>query len=133
MNRLKAIAGASLLALAMMLTTCSPAPPTSPGGVPPWVPGDVVPRVDQAELAPLSPAIEDERRALETRTGAYVAAYLSGAQPRRAGSVELCSLFEAADLDASSLAAVRIAERRHPGVLFVAYARPLVRLPRRGP
>lgn len=99
-----------------------------PHHVPGWVPADVRPRLDLAELARLDRRGVDECRRLEQDLGAFVAAYRrQGHAPPPPGKEQLCSLFEAAPLAPAQLGRIEEAEARVPGVVFVAYASPLRR------
>jgi hypothetical protein len=100
--------------------------------IPPWVPADIASRLRIDELAPDEKRIRRALKILETNLGHYVAAYADGRSShlstsrRRAG---LCAVFKQAPLTRQQFAIIRDAERRHPGVVFVAYHRPLI--PRR--
>lgn len=102
--------------------------------MPAWVPADIASRLPIEELAPDEKRIRRALKILETTLGHYVAAYVDGSSShvsvsrRRTG---LCALFEPAPLTRQQFAIIRDAERRHPGVVFVAYHRPLI--PRRHP
>ncbi len=98
--------------------------------IPASVPADIASRLPIEELA------RDERRSrralkvLETTLGHYVAAYVDGSGSRVSVSrrrTGLCALFKPAALTRQRFAIIRDAERRHPGVVFVAYHRPLIR------
>jgi hypothetical protein len=96
--------------------------------IPAWVPADVASRLPIEELAPDEKRIRRAVNILETTLGHYVAAYVDGSFApvsvnRRAG---LCALFEPAPLTSLQFAAIRAAEHRYPGVVFVAYHRPLI-------
>jgi len=100
--------------------------------IPAWVPADIASRLPIEELAPDEKRIRRALKILETTLGHYVAAYVEGKSShvpvsrRRTG---LCALFESAPLTAQQFAIIRDAEHSHPGVVFVAYRRPLI--PRR--
>ena len=100
--------------------------------IPAWVPADIASRLTIEELAPDERRIRRALKILETTLGHYVAAYVDGSSShvpvgrRRTG---LCALFEPAPLTRQQFAIIRDAERRHSGVVFVAYHRPLI--PRR--
>jgi hypothetical protein len=102
--------------------------------IPAWVPADIASGLPIEELAPDEKRIRRALRVLETTLGHYVAAYVDGSSSqvsvsrRRTG---LCALFKPAPLTRRQFAIIRDAERRHPGVVFVAYHRPLI--PRRHP
>ncbi len=96
------------------------------GVIPEWVPRGVAAELNPDELAAGSPGIVQERHALEDELGVFVAAYRPGAKGRPEG---LCILYESAELSESDVARLRAAERRHGGVVFVAYRRPLRRRP----
>lgn len=91
------------------------------------MPDDLVGDLDDEELAPLSPDLDEERRSLEQLTRCHVAAYLEGVHTAREGQRQLCSLLLVARLDADGLSRIGMAESRHRGIVFVAYARPPVR------
>ena len=99
--------------------------------IPAWLPADIAACVSAAELAPDRKRIRRELELLETALGHYVAAYddvLSSQDGSvRRGRTGLCALFESAPLTREQLAIIREAERRHPGIVFVAYRRPLSR------
>ena len=83
-----------------------------------------------AELARLDHHGEQERRRLEHDLGAFVAAYQRQVyRPHPPGKQQLCSLFAAAALRPAELCRLEEAEARVSGVVFVAYASPLRRLP----
>jgi hypothetical protein len=98
--------------------------------VPAWVPADVGARVYVGELAMDRADIRRELQILEAALGHHVAAYAPDCMPlKRAGPArrtELCALFEPACLTRTQLAMITGAESKHPGILFVAYVRPLV-------
>lgn len=75
--------------------------------------------------------IRAELEALDAALGHHAAAYdLESVSLKRAGPAErteLCALFASACLTPTQLAVIRAAESKHPGILFVAYVRPLVR------
>jgi hypothetical protein len=102
--------------------------------IPAWVPADIASRLPVEELAADERRVRRTLKILEATVGHYVAAYVDGRHPdvsvsrRRTG---LCALFEAAPLTRQQLAIIRGAERTHPGLVFVAYHRPLI--PRRHP
>jgi hypothetical protein len=100
--------------------------------IPAWVPADIASRLTIEELAPDEKRIRRALKILETTLGHYVAAYVDGdsshvpVSRRRTG---LCAFFEPAPLTRQQFAIIRDVERRHSGVVFVAYHRPLI--PRR--
>ena len=96
--------------------------------VPAWVPAEIASRLPLEELAPAEKPIRCAVKILETTLGHYVAAYVDrsrgpSSSRRRPG---LCALFEPAALTDVQFAAIRAAERQYPGVVFVAYHRPLI-------
>ena len=97
--------------------------------IPHWVPRNVARDLDVAELVRETAELRRQCRALERILGVYVAAYRAGATGHPRG---LCIIYEAAPMLPSHLARIRAAEAQHPGVVFVAYRRPLRRR-NRGP
>jgi hypothetical protein len=99
--------------------------------IPAWVPADIAVYVSAAELAPDRKWIRRELAILEIALGHYVAAYDDVPSSQRGtgpqGRTGLCALFESASLTSQQLAIIRDAESRHPGIVFVAYRRPLSR------
>jgi uncharacterized damage-inducible protein DinB len=81
-------------------------------------------RLDLSELLPLDRDAATEIRALERRLGAHVAVYRAGACGRPHG---LCLTYRAALLTPRRRACLTVAEAARPGVVLVAYARPLQR------
>jgi hypothetical protein len=104
--------------------------PTDGRPVPAWVPADVAERVYLEELALDRADIRAELETLDAALGHHAAAYdLERVSLKRAGPgerTELCALFEPACLTPTQLAVIRAAESKHPGILFVAYVRPLL-------
>ena len=99
--------------------------------IPAWVPADIAACMSAAGLAPDRKSIRRELEVLEAAFGHYVAAYdnvrsAQGESVRRERT-GLCTRFEPAPLTNHQLAIIRDAEHRHPGVVFVAYRRPLSR------
>lgn len=99
--------------------------------VPAWVPADVAERVYLGELASDRADIRAELEILDAALGHHVAAYdresVSLKRAGQTGRTELCALFESACLTSAQLAGITAAESKHPGILFVAYVRPLLR------
>ena len=79
---------------------------------------------DFQEFAILDSNTEFIRKELEGILDAHVAAYRADAAGTPCG---LCSKFQAAKLNDAQLACVTTHESRCPGVVFVAYCRPLRR------
>ncbi|HEY0447830.1 hypothetical protein [Actinophytocola sp.] len=79
--------------------------------------------LDLDELVVPAGAVAAARTDLEAALGAYVMTY----RPTRPapGKRQLCQVLAPAELDPASVAALRDAEQRLPGVLLCAYARPL--------
>jgi hypothetical protein len=95
--------------------------------IPAWVPADIASRLPIEELAPDEKRIRRALKILETTLGHYVAAYVDGSSSHVSVSRRrLCALFKPAPLTRQQFAIIRDAERRHPGVVFVAYHRPLI-------
>ena len=92
--------------------------------IPRWIPGRVRSRLDLAELATLDADRAAEIDRLQSLIGANVAAYRAGARGRPQG---LCLTYKAAKLTPEDEARLAAAEAAHPGVVLVAYARPLQR------
>lgn len=97
-----------------------------PTMVPLWVPRELRQSMDLDELTSDAVALS-QRDELTAALGVYVAAYAASARGKPRG---LCAVFEAAQLTSVQLGKLKEAESRFPGVLFVAYARPLRRHPR---
>jgi hypothetical protein len=89
--------------------------------VPAWLPQDLASVIDLTELALDEPGTRRELARLESETGHHIAAYREGAARRENA---LCSFLMAADVS-GAVDRIRAAERRVPGVLFVAYRRPV--------
>jgi hypothetical protein len=91
--------------------------------IPYWLPRDLVSVIDLSELASDTPRTRRELGVLEAETGHYIAAYRDGAEQRANAH---CGFLEPADLKSADLDRIRDAERRAPGVVLVAYRRPVV-------
>ncbi len=91
---------------------------------PEWIPQADLEQLDLTELADWDGLLKKECVRLGAELGAYVAAYRHGAKPRAAG---LCSVYRYARLDQDGAHALAATERRHAGITFVVYARPLER------
>ena len=92
--------------------------------IPRWVPRTVAGDIDVGELVPPTADLRRQCQTLERTLGAHVAAYRAGATGGHGG---LCSIYETALLLPAHLERIRAAEKQHPGVVFVAYRRPLRR------
>jgi hypothetical protein len=92
--------------------------------VPPWLFGDLAAAIDRSELAADGADARRELARLEAETGHHIAAYREGAAPRENA---LCRFLEPAPVGREDLERLRAAERRVPGVVFVAYRRPVTR------
>jgi hypothetical protein len=92
--------------------------------VPAWVPQEVSARLPTRELALDGKALRRELDSLGKALEHHIAAYVGNAVGEPTG---LCKIFEEAPLSAEQVAVLRVAERRHPNILFVAYRRPLTR------
>jgi hypothetical protein len=92
--------------------------------VPRWVRRNVAQDLDLAELIPVTSELRRYCRSLECTLGVHIAAYRAGAIGRPTG---LCTVYETASLGRSDLDRIRATEARHPGVVLVAYRRPLRR------
>ncbi len=90
----------------------------------PWLPGELAAEIDLSELAPPTAAIADVCAELGLVLDAHVAAYRATALGRPTG---LCSVFQVAGLALPSVDRLIAAERRFPGIVFVAYRKPLLR------
>jgi hypothetical protein len=81
-------------------------------------------RIDLSELATLDTVGAAQLDRLQRLIGASVAAYRAGARGRPQG---LCLTYRAASLTPEDEARLAAAEEALPGVVLVAYARPLQR------
>lgn len=93
---------------------------------PPWVPGELVVLLDADEFAPYDGDVALQAEALARALGVFIAPYRS--DPARVlEHPQLCQTFAPASLCSEEVEQLSAAERRNPGVVFVAYARPLRR------
>ncbi|MEN6319818.1 MAG: hypothetical protein ABFD82_13820 [Syntrophaceae bacterium] len=92
--------------------------------IPSWIPAVMRPCLELEELIADDSTIADEAEKLGRELNANVAAYRAGTLGRPHG---LCSIYRAAELSIEEFQCLQAAELRFPGVVFVAYARPLRR------
>jgi hypothetical protein len=92
--------------------------------IPHWIPAAMKPYLELDELAADDGVIAGESERLGRELNANVAAYRAGTLGRPHG---LCSLYRSATLSNDEFQRLKAAESRFPGVVFVAYARPLRR------
>jgi hypothetical protein len=92
--------------------------------IPRWIPAEVRRRLDLGELAADEGDVGDEAERLGARFHAFVAAYRAGARGRPHG---LCSVYKYARLSGDAVGEIKGAEEQRPGIVFVAYRRPLER------
>jgi len=95
-----------------------------PDYIPPWVPTEMLAKLDPTEFETASSAALRERELLSSVLDANVAAYPVTAKGRPHG---LCSFYRAAHLTTAQVQRLRLSERNFPDVLFVAYRQPLQR------
>jgi uncharacterized protein (TIGR00290 family) len=96
---------------------------SAPRTLPPWIPESLRDRIDLRELIHDAEALR-EGDCLERELGCHVAAYDRQAKGMSRG---LCEVFRSAELPDAAVKRLAEAERRIPGALFVAYAKPLER------
>ncbi len=95
---------------------------------PPWVPADVAARLSADEFVPYNGEVALAAEALAHDLGVFIALYRAQPRARIARDHQLCQFCMATpSLCPATVRQLRAAERRYPGVLFVAYARPLQR------
>jgi hypothetical protein len=82
--------------------------------------------LDAEEFVPYDGDVALQTEVLARELGVFIAPYRSD-RARMPGHVQLCQTFAPASLSADQVEQVSTAERRTPGVVFVAYARPLRR------
>lgn len=93
---------------------------------PPWVPGELAVLLDADEVVPYDGDVALQAEALARALGVFIAPYRS--DPARVPEhLQLCQTFAPASLGSEEIQQLVAAERRNPGVVFVAYARPLRR------
>jgi len=71
--------------------------------------------------------VASDADALAEKLGVFIAVYRS-LRPIETIAVHLCQKYGTAILDGDDVKLLRVVEERHPGALFVAYARPLCAL-----
>jgi hypothetical protein len=92
--------------------------------IPSWIPEAMKPNMELDELAADDGVIAGESERLGREFNANVAAYRAGTLGRPHG---LCSIYRSAVLSNDEFQRLKSAELKFPGVIFVAYARPLRR------
>lgn len=84
--------------------------------------------LDPREFRPYEGRVASDAEALAETLGVFIAVYQS-LRPLEMIAVHLCQTYRTAILDPDDVKLLRVAEERHPGAVFVAYARPLCALP----
>jgi uncharacterized protein (TIGR00290 family) len=94
-------------------------------GYPSWIPESEIPDINLEELITNEVRVENARKMLEDATGFYFASYRVHSGGRQNG---LCHTYRTAPLSPSEMELIKLHEAALPGIIFVAYQRPLQRI-----